>query len=63
MKYKKLGKTELEVSLICLGTMTWGRQNTETEAHTQMNYAIGQGVNFFDTAEMYPIPLTNELKD
>ena len=56
MKYKKLGKTELEVSLICLGTMTWGRQNTETDAHTQMNYAIGQGVNFFDTAEMYPIP-------
>ena len=56
MKYKKLGKTELEVSLICLGTMTWGRQNSETDAHMQMDYALEQGVNFFDTAEMYPIP-------
>mgnify|MGYP000054653498 CR=1 FL=1 len=56
MKYRKLGTTNLEVSVICLGTMNWGEQNTETEAHEQMDYAITQGINFFDTAEMYPIP-------
>jgi len=56
MLYRKLGRTGLDVSTICLGTMTWGEQNTEAEAHEQMDYALTQGVNFFDTAEMYAIP-------
>ena len=56
MKFKKLGNTNLSVSLICLGTMTWGEQNNQKEAFEQMNYAFDQGVNFFDTAEMYAIP-------
>ena len=56
MQYKKLGRTGLDVSLICLGTMTWGRQNTEAEGHEQMDYAVEQGINFFDTAEMYAVP-------
>ena len=56
MKYKKLGNTDLDVSLICLGTMTWGQQNTEEEGHEQMDYAVDRGVNFFDTAELYSIP-------
>jgi len=56
MEYKKLGNTDLDVSLICLGTMTWGEQNSESEGHEQMDYAFDQGVNFFDTAELYPIP-------
>ncbi len=56
MHYKKLGRTDMSVSHICLGTMTWGCQNTEDEAHEQMDYAIDQGVNFFDTAELYAIP-------
>ncbi|MCQ1573059.1 aldo/keto reductase [Neorhizobium galegae] len=54
MKYKKLGRTDLSVSEICLGTMTWGTQNSETEAHEQMDYAFENGINFFDTAELYP---------
>ena len=56
MKFKKLGNTDLNVSLICLGTMTWGEQNNQEEAFEQMDYALDQGVNFFDTAEMYAIP-------
>jgi aryl-alcohol dehydrogenase-like predicted oxidoreductase len=56
MEYRRLGRTDLNVSLICLGTMTWGQQNTEAEGHAQMDYAVDQGVNFFDTAELYPIP-------
>jgi aryl-alcohol dehydrogenase-like predicted oxidoreductase len=56
MIYKKLPHTNLEVSKICLGTMTWGRQNSEEEGHQQMDYAVDQGINFFDTAELYPIP-------
>ncbi len=56
MKYKKLGRTGLDVSLIGLGTMTWGRQNTELEGHAQMDYAVSRGINFFDTAEMYAVP-------
>ena len=50
MKYKKLGNIDLKVSLICLGTMTWGKQNNQTEAFEQMDYAISQCVNFFYTA-------------
>jgi aryl-alcohol dehydrogenase-like predicted oxidoreductase len=56
LETRKLGRTDLNVSLICLGTMTWGQQNTESEAHEQMDYALDHGVNFFDTAEMYPVP-------
>ena len=56
MPTRQLGTTDLHVSLICLGTMTWGQQNTEAEAHTQMDCALDYGVNFFDTAEMYPVP-------
>lgn len=54
MKYNKLGRTDLSVSEICLGTMTWGTQNSEAEAHEQMDYAFDNGINFFDTAELYP---------
>ncbi|WP_320196634.1 aldo/keto reductase [Agrobacterium rosae] len=54
MKHNTLGRTGISVSEICLGTMTWGTQNTETEAHEQMDYAVENGVNFFDTAELYP---------
>ncbi|MCG8599923.1 MAG: NADP(H)-dependent aldo-keto reductase [Verrucomicrobiales bacterium] len=56
MKYREIPHTDLNVSLIGLGTMTWGEQNTEAEGHEQMDYALGEGVNFFDTAEMYPVP-------
>lgn len=56
MEYKKLGTSDIDVSAICLGTMTWGEQNTEAEGHEQMDYAITQGINFFDTAEMYSVP-------
>ena len=56
MKFKKLGNTNLDVSLICLGTMTWGEQNTQEEGFEQMDYAIEKGINFFDTAELYAIP-------
>ena len=56
MEYRQLGRTEINVSAICLGTMTWGEQNTEAEAHEQMDYAVANGVNFFDAAEMYPVP-------
>jgi aryl-alcohol dehydrogenase-like predicted oxidoreductase len=56
MEYRKIGRSELTVSEICLGTMTWGEQNTEAEAHAQLDYALGQGVNFIDAAEMYPVP-------
>lgn len=60
MKYKQLGRTDLMISLIGLGTMTWGRQNTQAEGFQQMDYAFEQGINFFDTAEMYAIPPTAE---
>jgi aryl-alcohol dehydrogenase-like predicted oxidoreductase len=56
MEYRELGRTGVKVSSICLGTMTWGEQNTEAEGHEQMDYAIGQGINFFDTSEMYAVP-------
>lgn len=60
MIYRPLGTTDLKVSAICLGTMTWGGQNTEAEGHEQMDYALSQGVNFFDTAEMYAVPPSAE---
>ena len=60
MNYKKLGNTDLNVSAICLGTMTWGQQNTMEEGFEQMDYALERGVNFFDAAEMYPSPCTKE---
>ena len=56
MKFKKLGNTDLDVSLICLGTMTYGEQNTQEEGFEQMDYAVKNGINFFDTAELYAIP-------
>ena len=56
MKFKKLGNTDLKVSLICLGTMTYGEQNTQDEGFEQMDYALENGINFFDTAELYAIP-------
>lgn len=60
MKTHQLGTTNIDVSEICLGTMNWGEQNTEKEAHDQMDYAVEHGVNFFDTAEIYPIPPREE---
>ena len=56
MNYRKLGNTDIDVSTICLGTMTWGEQNTQKEAFQQMDYALDQGVNFWDTAELYSVP-------
>ena len=60
MKYDNLGNTDLKVSKICLGTMTWGEQNTQSEAFEQLDYALDQGVNFIDTAEMYSVPARPE---
>lgn len=61
MKMNRLGRTDILVSEICLGTMTWGSQNTREEAYQQMDYALDRGVNFFDTAELYPTtPLSAE---
>lgn len=60
MHYRKLGRTDLDVSLIGLGTMTWGWQNTQAEGFEQMDYALERGINFFDTAEMYAIPPTEK---
>ena len=53
MEYRKLGRSDIEVSLICLGTMTWGEQNTEADAHDQLDYALDREVNFIDTADTY----------
>jgi aryl-alcohol dehydrogenase-like predicted oxidoreductase len=58
MKFKKLGNTDLDVSIICLGTMTWGTQNSQKDAFEQMDYSVEKGVNFFDTAEIYSVPPT-----
>ena len=60
MEYRQLGRTDIKVSALCLGTMTWGEQNTEAEGHEQMDYALERGINFFDTAEMYAIPPREE---
>jgi len=62
MEYRRLGNTDIKVSAICLGTMTWGQQNTEAQAHEQLDYAIARGINFIDTAEMYPVPPTAETQ-
>ena len=60
MNFRKLGNTDLKVSTICLGTMTWGEQNNQREAFEQMDYAMSQSINFFDTAEMYAVPSTEK---
>ena len=62
MEKRRLGRTGLSVSQICLGTMTWGQQNTEAEGHAQMDLAFSRGVNFLDTAELYPIPPKRETQ-
>ena len=60
MDYKKLGSTNINVSTICLGTMTWGEQNSQEEGFEQMDYALEKGINFFDTAELYAVPPKKE---
>ena len=60
MKYRRLGRTDIEVSLLCLGSMNWGTRNSEAEGHAQMDAAFERGVNFIDTAEMYAVPVTRE---
>ena len=62
MNFKKLGNTDLKVSTICLGTMTWGEQNTQKDAFQQMDHALDKGVNFFDTAELYAVPMKPETR-
>jgi aryl-alcohol dehydrogenase-like predicted oxidoreductase len=62
MRFHQLGDSELRVSEICLGTMTWGQQNTQKEAHDQLSYALAQGINFVDAAEMYPVPTRAETQ-
>jgi len=62
MKYNKIPTTDIKVSKICLGSMTWGEQNTELEGHQQLDYAFDQGVNFIDTAELYSIPGRKETQ-
>ena len=63
MQYKKLGRTEIEVSTLCLGSMTWGTQNSEAEGHGQIDISLDHGINFIDTAEMYPTtPLGKETQ-
>jgi len=62
MNFKKLGNTNLKVCTICLGTMTWGEQNTQKDAFEQMDYAVDQGINFFDTAELYAVPMKPETR-
>ena len=63
MKMNRLGRSDIEVSEICLGSMTWGTQNTEAEGHAQIDYAVAHGVNFIDTAELYPVnPISGETQ-
>jgi aryl-alcohol dehydrogenase-like predicted oxidoreductase len=62
MQYRQLGHTDIKVSHICLGTMTFGEQNTEAEAHEQLDYALAHGVNFIDAAELYPVPPRGETQ-
>ncbi|MEM8914813.1 MAG: NADP(H)-dependent aldo-keto reductase [Pseudomonadota bacterium] len=60
MEYRPLGRTDVRVSALCLGTMTWGNQNSEAEGHEQLDYALEKGINFIDTAEMYAVPVSEE---
>lgn len=62
METRKLGNTDIKVSALCLGTMTYGEQNTEAQAHEQLDYAVSRGINFIDTAEMYPVPPKGETQ-
>ena len=63
MRYNTLGKTDLKVSALCLGSMTWGTQNSTAEGHAQIDMALDHGINFIDTAEMYPTtPLSKETQ-
>jgi len=62
MQYTSLGNTDIKVSKICLGTMTFGEQNNEAEAHEQLDYALNQGINFIDTAELYAVPTKPETQ-
>ncbi len=62
MEFRNLGKTDIKVSSICLGTMTWGEQNTEADAHEQLDYSLDQSINFIDTAEMYAVPTKQETQ-
>ena len=60
MEYRRLGRTDIEVSLLCLGSMNWGSNNTEAEGHRQMDFAVDRGINFIDTAEAYAVPMSAE---
>jgi aryl-alcohol dehydrogenase-like predicted oxidoreductase len=62
MEYRELGGTGVNVSALCLGTMTWGQQNSEADGHAQMDYALANGINFFDTSEMYSVPPKSETQ-
>jgi aryl-alcohol dehydrogenase-like predicted oxidoreductase len=62
MDYRELGRTRVKVSALCLGTMTFGEQNSESEGHAQLDYALSQGINFFDAAEIYPVPPKRETQ-
>ena len=62
MKYTTIPQTEIKISKICLGTMTWGNQNTQDEGFAQLDMAVEQGINFIDTAELYPVPATAETQ-
>ncbi len=62
MEQRRLGRTDVQVSALCLGTMTFGEQNTEAEGHAQMDLALDKGINFFDAAELYPIPPNRETQ-
>ena len=62
MNYRTLGNSDLSVSELCLGTMTYGEQNTPEDAARQLDYALAQGINFIDTAEMYPVPPQGETQ-
>ena len=59
MIYTKLPNTDISVSKICLGTMTFGKQNSENESHSQIDFSLDSGINFLDTAELYPVPADN----